>query len=682
MDNRSLLESLTRIVIVLSAGAALVCQLSLAARGWHGLPWMGAAAFGIGLLAGWRSMAAGYALVLGSAYLWPVLVYFCAGIQPAFAGVWLSAALGLAIGASRTVHWSLPPAWHLLLSLTGLAIALTWPVIAWRELDFTFAVLSDERQAVTWQGIFPAVEIVWITAVAAAHLVGLLWVDALVARFQSDAASFRRLVLWPLAGAAAVAAAVSLYQLTVDITFLNPTTFAGLKRATGTMLDANAFGLVAAIWSGGAAWLVAESGSTGRRMGGVVVAVIFALAVWASGSRTALSALIVTLASLGAVMFGSVRRGDAQRRSRLIVIGAALMLLAFIAGAAFFSNAVGPLARLRERPHGIAVPLLTELRDRGGYGTTARVLIDQFPVTGGGVGSFHTLVVDYSRIYTDTWLTPDNAQNWFRHQLAELGWLGTAGYFLWAAAFAVFAVRAVGRRGAYTPRVVAGVLGGIVTASILGMPTQDPVVLLTFWTMVAWLLFSTNVVPPLAPVPGARRTTAWTAVWLVAITFTASTAYSAVNHLRVPFRAAATGWDYRYGIHALDASTRPYFRWTGLRAVTVVRAKGQYLVLRFRIQHPDAAANPVNLKIKLFNQTIVRERLRDHAAVTRYVKMSPLHPFVVLSFEVSRTFQAAGTDPRQLGLAVDDWTFVDSPPADAWVVDSPTAFPPRRNPYN
>lgn len=680
MATQSFLEASSRIVITFSAAAALACHLGLAARGWHDLPWMGAAAFVIGLVAGWRSITAGYAAVLGVAYLWPILVYFYAGIQPAFAGVWLSGVFGLQLGGARTIRWSLPPLWRLTLVLTGLSIALTWPVIAWRELDFTFAVLAAERQAVTWQGIFPAVEIVWITGVAAAHLVGLLWIDSLIARFRDDPASFRRLVLWPLAGSALVGAAVALYQLTVDITFLNPTTFAGLKRASGTMLDANAFGVVAASWSGGAAWLLAERGSAARRMAGAAVAVVFALAVWASGSRTALAALIVTLVALGTALFGVLTAGLSRGRRALIVTGTSVMMPVAIAGAAFFSDAVGPLARLRERPHGDAVPFLAELRDRGGFGTTARVIIDHFPATGGGVGSFHTLVVDYSKVYTKAWLTPDNAQNWFRHQLAELGWIGTAGYFLWAASFGVFALRAAIRRGARTSRLVTGVLGGIFAASILGVPTQDPAVLVTFWAMVAWLFFSVPDASGKTMLSRGARIAAWPGAWLVAVAFMGATTYAAVTHLRVPFRAAETGWAYQYGMHGLDRSATPPFRWTAKRAVTVIRAKGSYLVLRFRIQHPDAATNPVGVKIKLFNRTIVRERLRDHRAFTRYVKMSPIHPYVALSFEVSRTFQAPGADPRELGIALQDWTFVEAPPPDAWIIDSPTAFPPPRNP--
>lgn len=641
---------------------------------------MGAAAFVIGMLAGWRSLSVGYALILGAAYVWPILVYYFAGIQPAFGGVWLAGVLGLSLGGAKTAGWSLPPAWRYPLVLTALSISLTWPIIVGREMDFSFEVLKAEHQAVTWQGILPGSEIVWISGVAAGHLVGLLWIDALVGMFRASLSAFTRVVLWPLASSAACAAAVSLYQLIADMNFMNPTVFAGLKRATGTMLDANAFGLIAAIWCGAGAWLLAERATAWARRAAVVIAFAFALAVWASGSRTALSALIATAASLALALAGQVpSRGWLRRLRRASAIGALLLAALTVA---VFSDAAGPLSRLRERPHGTETPLLTELRDRGGYGTTARAIIREFPLTGGGVGSFHALVVDYSRIYTTTWLAPDNAQNWFRHQLAELGWLGASGYFIWAGVFLFFVLRTVRTRGAATSRVVAGVLAGICAACILGMPTQDPAVLVTFWTMVAWLAFSRGEDWSFVQMSRPMRWSTWLAIWVVVAAFSGLTSLAAVQRLRVPFRAASVGWPYQYGISGLDNSADDLFRWTAKRAVATVPVKGKYLVLRFRIQHPEAGARPVAVKIKLFNQTIVRELMRDHGVVTRYVRMSPRHPWIVLSFEVSHTFQAPGSDPRDLGLAVEDWSFVDVAPAHAWVVDAPTAFPPPRSPYN
>jgi hypothetical protein len=285
------------------------------------------------------------------------------------------------------------------------------------------------------------------------------------------------------------------------------------------------------------------------------------------------------------------------------------------------------------------------------------------------------LLLDYAKRDRGVLLQPDNAQNWFRHQVAELGWIGASGYLIWSAVIIVFVARRL-LHGDPAIAALAGPLAGFLAASLLGMPTQDVSALLTFWVFVAWLLLSAAPGPASVPRMGL-----WAGgVMLAAALYAGGTAWVAFDGLRVPFRAAATGWHYHYGLYALDGSADPTFRWTERRAVTVVESKGKYLVLRFRVQHPDAATNPVAVKIKLFNQTIDRMLLRDHRATTRYVKMSPLHPYIVLTFEVSRTFQAPGVDPRDLGLAVDDWTFVDEPPPGGWVVDAPIAFPPPRNP--
>ncbi len=46
--------------------------------------------------------------------------------------------------------------------------------------------------------------------------------------------------------------AVALYQLFVDVTVLNPTIYGAIGRASGTVMDANLSGTIAALWIGGA----------------------------------------------------------------------------------------------------------------------------------------------------------------------------------------------------------------------------------------------------------------------------------------------------------------------------------------------------------------------------------------------------------------------------------------------
>ena len=54
---------------------------------------------------------------------------------------------------------------------------------------------------------------------------------------------FERSVITPLVVSAAVMSSVSVYQMLVDITAFNETAFANMRRATGTMYDANVAGI-------------------------------------------------------------------------------------------------------------------------------------------------------------------------------------------------------------------------------------------------------------------------------------------------------------------------------------------------------------------------------------------------------------------------------------------------------
>ena len=69
---------------------------------------------------------------------------------------------------------------------------------------------------------------------------------------------------------------------------------------------------------------------------------------------------------------------------------------------------------------------LASLWNRGGYGPIALRMTREFPLTGVGAGSYRILAPDYWRAMANDALPLDNAQNWWRHQIAELGVFGGA----------------------------------------------------------------------------------------------------------------------------------------------------------------------------------------------------------------------------------------------------------------
>ena len=177
-------------------------------------------------------------------------------------------------------------------------------------------------------------------------------------------------------------------------------------------------------------------------------------------------------------------------RRRLACLGGAGVLLVGMTLVAIGSSSamVGPWARLvkevlvlerraPQRPSAsvaLVAAVVTELWDRNWYGTTASRMIMDSPFVGAGVGSFHLLVPDVAHELGHGRLEPDNAQNWFRHQFAEFGVLGSVGWLLWMELFLrlLAAGRPVDGRAAPAD-LVRRALVALGLASLVGMPTQD-----------------------------------------------------------------------------------------------------------------------------------------------------------------------------------------------------------------
>src|SRR5438128_6397476 len=129
-----------------------------------------------------------------------------------------------------------------------------------------------------------------------------------------------------------------------------------------------------------------------------------------SGSRTALlCGIFGTLLLAYELVRGKVRDETATRDSWSLLAGVAVVVLLFVVGA----GAIGPLERMRATGSSVR-----ELWSRGGYGTVATRMVRDYPLTGVGVGSFNWMAPDYWREMANDKLPFDNAQNWWRHQVA------------------------------------------------------------------------------------------------------------------------------------------------------------------------------------------------------------------------------------------------------------------------
>jgi hypothetical protein len=297
--------------------------------------------------------------------------------------------------------------------------------------------------------------------------------------------------------------------------------------------------------------------------------------------------------------------------------------------------------------------LLRELWNRNGYGPAATAMIRQFPIFGIGIGCFHVMVSDFT---DGGLLIADNAQNWYRHQLAELGMIGSLGWIAWVLAFGWFVVK----RHPGEPRatsIVRGMLIGFALISLVGMPSQSPAVTFTFWTIAFWYVSMVGV--PEAK-PSGR--TMWTVVIAIFVVFVVGSAYLAGGDLRLGERARRLGFPYSYGFSfpEPDGSGGEY-RWAARRGSIVIDVPKPGLTIRVWVNHRDISTNPVNVRVWQNGEPLIETQLTSTDPVTQSVRLPENEKRVLIDTWVSRVVHPADfgvADARELGLMV-QWTFSD-----------------------
>ncbi len=674
------LSALVRALIIASAASAVGLATLLGSRAaWF--PTLVAAAFAA--LLSWRAPAIVAPVVVGCLYLMPVASFGLTGrwhfsaLTPVLA--LLIASLAAAIPRTAT----LPSPWRFPLACWALIVALSWPIVALREIDFSWPLLWNLRVPTAAGGFPPPAVVGWMAHVAASQLAGLLWFEYLWAVHPGAGATFISRVVVALGTTAVAASLLGVYQGFVDLEFLNSSVWPYLRRAAGALMDANSSGMLAAMWLTGFIALAASTGRRGVRAFGIVGAVAAALATWCSGSR---SAFLAAAIGVGVTAIGSVGIVRSRRRAVLTataVLTAAVVMLTF---SRIGPQSTSPLARIVASGEGGPIETARSLWNRDGYGPAAVQMIREYPIAGVGLGTYHSLVVDYSKSFGGIVLPPDNAQNWYRHQLAELGVVGSVGWMAFAGLFVVATMRArAAPEHQLSANALRGALGGLAIASLVGMPAQHPAIILTFWTFAFWLMQMVDGETTLTASAKATavrrppslklwrsaealreggsfmrrrkgratttlkgRTTTFIVGGIVAV-HVATTLYSSRHDLRVPLRAARFDFDYEYGFIRQEGSRD---LWVQDRAVFVPRAATNALQLMLQ---SDAASerSPVGTVIRIDGRRVVRRMLRGSEPVTEVVSVPGGDRRFVLDVEVS---SPANVQPRPR-LAV-QWEFV------------------------
>jgi len=560
----------------------------------------------------------------------------------------------LAVAIPRTA--TLPNPWRAALACWALVVAVSWPIIALREIDFWWPLLWSFRIPTAAGGFPPPAVVGWTAHVAASQLLGLLWFEYLWALHPGAGAAFIRRVVVTLGAVALGASLLAVYQGFVDLEFLSSSVWPSLRRAAGALMDANASGMLAAMWLTGFMALAASAPSGVVRGVSVFGAAAAALATWCSGSRSALAAATIGVGVMLIGSLGSVRRPRRMLSAGVAAFAVAALVLMLVVGGLLPPQSTSPLARIVASVPGGPTEIARWLWTREGYGTAAVQMIRDFPVAGVGIGTFHSIGVDYSRTVGGVALPPDNAQNWYRHQMAELGTLGSLGWLAFIGLFTIAVIRPGSSVAAPMPaNALRGSLAALAFASLVGMPGQHPAIILTFWTFAFWLL---QLIDPAMVVRGLSlvripttlkgRTTSLLVVAIVGV-HAAATVYSSRHDLRVPYRAARFDFDYEYGFIRQEGSDE---LWVRDHAVAVPRAATNALQLTLR---SDAASDrsPVGTVIRIDGTRVVRRTLRGSESVTEVVSVPGGGRRFVLEVHVT---PASDAEPRPR-VAV-RWEFV------------------------
>jgi hypothetical protein len=297
-------------------------------------------------------------------------------------------------------------------------------------------------------------------------------------------------------------------------------------------------------------------------------------------------------------------------------------------------------------------------------------MIRDHPLLGIGVGGFNTMQADFARGHGLPVLPPDNAQNWYRQQLAELGVVGSVGWVWFAIAFGLFVVRRTNRDSA--GHIACGMVVSFATISLVGMPGQEVPASITFWLAAFWCVFLID--PARGSAPPSRRT--WTCLVAAVALFAGGTAWIAATSLRVPVRAQRFGWPYSYGFYNPAKGTfGPGPGWTGRRAVWVFEPSSEWVALTLSADYRDVAGSafaagsrhvltrPSEVRLWCNGSLLLQKRLTTSEPQTSYVRLPEGERWMFVETSVTRgvPLRELGVDAGgEIGVRI-DWTPAAAP---------------------
>ena len=406
--------------------------------------------------------------------------------------------LGLFCAGPHIDKWGFPAPWKFPLVLWGLMLALSWPTLLLRELDYDLVTAFDAVHFQGTQVIPKKFSALWVVHAAMIQSLGLLWLDWLFRTFRDKPKEqFIQRVLGPLAVSFLATSLIAFYQAFFDITFMTTLDWADLRRAGGALINANALGTLAAMWGPALFAILFSMKFQGHEILALLALAVSWLCTLIAGSTSVLLIIGTTLYALYKVARAVVRKVTPYTRLIWGLVSSGIM--GGLVVASLFSPTHTPFSRMKQllpasSELSAKTVVTSQLRDRPFFALLAFEITTVHPLVGTGVGNFHTKAHKHTHHYTG-----DDPHvlfcgfnccslNWYLEQLAELGLLGLLAWGLWLIIFIRTLILASPPDSANpSSMLLKAILLGFGLASLFNIPSEIPEVLLTFWTFVFWL---------------------------------------------------------------------------------------------------------------------------------------------------------------------------------------------------
>ena len=202
----------TKLAVIASNLVALWLLARLVSRGFPPILIPTLVAFFVSLVSAAALGDIVVSLILPLVYFVPALsVAWFNNFSFSYYAIWLAALCGAMLPKSLGSTWAYPARFTLPLVLWALALAMSWPIVMMRELDFVPALF---HRGSLWNSrlmVSPPIVSVWILSVASISITGLLLLDWLFLACPAQR-KFERRIIRPVFAAAVLGAFVALYQ--------------------------------------------------------------------------------------------------------------------------------------------------------------------------------------------------------------------------------------------------------------------------------------------------------------------------------------------------------------------------------------------------------------------------------------------------------------------------------------